>query len=78
MILCCYEVLAERKTDYANRAVALIIERQQEEQKKNYSIYNPYRNISFDQCFGESKAPVSDWLMLPGQSEWDDYMEAEE
>ena len=78
MILCCYEILADGKPGFVKRAVALISKRQQEEKKKNNAIYNPYRNISFNQCLGESNMPVSDWLMLPEQSEWDDYVGAKE
>ena len=28
------------------------------------NLYNPYKNISIDQCIGDSKAPVSEWLNL--------------
>ena len=33
-------------------------------------LYNPYRNISLNQCFGESKTPVLEWLDLSGWQEW--------
>lgn len=33
-------------------------------------LYNPYRNISLNQCFGDSKASASEWLNLTDWIEW--------
>ena len=33
-------------------------------------LYNPYRSISLNQCFGDSKASASEWLNLTDWIEW--------
>lgn len=33
-------------------------------------LYNPHRNISLNQCFGDSNAPAADWLNLTDWEEW--------
>ncbi len=79
MILCCYEIAAGgRHNSFANEAKQQIMEMQKEERKRDNAINNPYRNFSLNQCFGDSKTPVSEWLIPPGQSEWDDFLDFEE
>lgn len=79
MILCCYEVAADgRIYNFAKEAKQQILERQKERRKIDNAINNPFRNLSLNQCFGDSKTPVSEWLMPPGQNEWDDLFDFEE
>ena len=54
------------------RARERIREHFREENNKRRTLYNPARNISLNQCIGESKTPVSEWLNVTGWREWDD------
>ena len=63
MIVCCLGVqkkLSRKK--YAQQAEERIEERLRSIKRENNQLYNPYRNISFNQCFSDSKTPVSEWL----------------
>ena len=59
--------LSENRNSRKSRinCVRLRIDQFLKEQRKVQSIlYNSRRNISLNQCIGESKTPVSDWLDL--------------
>ena len=36
--------------------------RQRQEARK---LYNPYRNLCLDKCYGESKTPLGEWIHFP-------------
>ena len=55
-----------RCTETRNRIQEMI----KEQNRLNSKLYNPYRNISLNQCFGENKVPASEWLNLTDWSEW--------
>lgn len=33
-----------------------------EQMQKMRKLYNPYRNLCLDKCYGESKRPLSEWM----------------
>lgn len=35
-----------------------------EQAQKVLKLYNPYRNLYLDQCYGESKYPLGEWMDL--------------
>ena len=71
MILCCFEAVNVNghfsRTKAFNNIQALIKKQKQEQNK----LYNPHRNISLDQCVGDSTTPVSEWFNLSDWREWD-------
>ena len=72
MVLICLEAMQKPN----KKALAVARERIRyyfrEESKKQRILYNPSRNISLNQCLGESKTPVSEWLNVTGWQEWED------
>lgn len=70
MVLCCYEEYNKNKRGVADRVKKAIVENQKEKRKEAFTLYNPYRNISFNQCYGTSDVPASVWLKLPDHDEW--------
>jgi hypothetical protein len=71
LIVCCYEAMNERKAFSKFRAKQIIDTMIRERNRENNILYNPFRNISINQCFGESKVPVSEWMNLSEWREWD-------
>lgn len=65
--LCCYEALDQRRRFSKKKAVQYIHEMLKRRREEYYRLYNPRRNISLNQSFGESDIPVSEWLDL---SKW--------
>jgi hypothetical protein len=41
------------------RAIEADLYKQKQEMRK---LYNPYRNLYLDKCYGESKRPAVDWM----------------
>lgn len=72
MVAICLEVYYTEKKRNAEHIVKERISSyfKQRNQETN-KLYNPWRNISIDQCFGESGMPVSEWINLTGWREWD-------
>lgn len=71
MIMCCYEAVNENGHFSKQKAfinMRALIQKQKHDQN---TLYNPYRNISLDQCFGDSKTPVSEWLNVTDWKEWE-------
>ena len=71
MIICCYEAWGDPKRNAASRAKSAIQELILKQRREYNALYNPYRNISFNQCIGDSKTPVSEWLNISDWREWD-------
>lgn len=71
MILCCYDAWAHSKRDAASRAITAIKDYFSERNREENILYNPYRNISLNQCIGDSTTPVSEWLNVSDWKEWD-------
>ena len=71
MIVCCYEVLNERQTFSKARVVKKIEEIKKQRNHENNTLYNPFRNISMNQCIGKSDTPVSEWMNFSDWREWD-------
>ena len=71
MILCCYEAYDERRRLSKSDAIINIRTLTRKQKRDRNTLYNPHRNISLNQCIGDSKTPVSDWLNLSEWREWD-------
>lgn len=71
MVLFCYGERKKNPSRFVDRAVAAIRVYFAEQRRINNTLYNPYRNISFNQHLGDSKYPVSDWLNTSDWQEWD-------
>ena len=71
MILCCYEAWKTQKRSPAEHARAAIADGIKKRKREASTLYNKHRNISLDQCFGESKTPVADFLNLSEWREWE-------
>ena len=71
MIVCCYEVASEYKLFSKAKAVLKIDTMIHIRNRENSILYNPYRNISLNQCVGESHVPVSEWINLSDWQEWE-------
>ena len=71
MILCCYEAWKVQKRSPANYARAAIADGIKKRKHEAATLYNKRRNISLDQCFGESKTPAANILNLSDWREWE-------
>lgn len=68
--LCC--CISDRVRDrFVKRATEAIRDFFAEQRRENNILYNPYRNISLDQSYGDSNSCVSDWLNVSDWREWD-------
>lgn len=70
IVLCCYEAMDE--TGHFSRAKTLsrIKDLTQKQRREQNTLYKR-NNISFNQCVGDSKTPVSEWLNVSGWREWE-------
>lgn len=66
LVMICYQTQAVSKRDFDLRAASAI--RAYFSSRKAECIRSK-RNLSLDQCIGESKVPVSEWLNLSEQIE---------
>lgn len=71
MVLLCCETQARTKRAFTCAATEAIKNHRAQQRRENNALYNPYRNISLDQCIGGSKSPVGSWLNLSDWQEWD-------
>ena len=71
IVICCLSAEAkyrgDRFVECVSNLISEVIKKKNDEAR---DLYNPYKNISIDQCIGDSKIPVSDWLNLSDWSEW--------
>ncbi len=73
MIVFCLEEGSRSKAAFKLIVRKRIEELIREKKRVDNHLYNPYRNISLNQCCGDSKTPASEWLNLSGKQEWEDY-----
>ena len=71
MISLCYATSSRSKFRFINKATKSIQQFFSERRQERNTLYNPYRNISLNQCIGDSNSPVSDWLNVSDWREWD-------
>lgn len=71
MIMCCYESIDAKGRFSKNIASAKLKEMAQKKKLEQSILYNPYRNISLNECVGENQVAVSEWLNLSDWREWD-------
>ncbi|MEA4911555.1 MAG: hypothetical protein VB092_02950 [Oscillospiraceae bacterium] len=67
----CAEMHTNGKASRRDRVRERIRKSTAERRREENAIYNPYRNISLNQCFGESKVPISEWMNLTDWKEWE-------
>lgn len=64
LVVCCAEAEASSGSTFQKRACqkidALLCEHIREANK----LYDPYRNLYLDKCYGESKTPLGAWIDL--------------
>ena len=71
MIVCCLSAKGKYKGDrFIERVSNLIFEASKKRNDEIHYLYNPYKNISINQCIGDGKIPVSDWLNLSDWFKW--------
>ncbi len=72
MILICLDQMTKAKGRAADQAMEkeLMAFFKQRNRETNM-LYNPRRNISMNQCLGDSDTPVSEWMNLTEWREWD-------
>ena len=72
MIACCCEAwnTKKRTSDATKLAKELIISILKKQATERFTLYHDKRNISLDQCIGDSRTPVSEWLLLDDWDEW--------
>ena len=71
LIQCCYETIGGNGRFSKRKASQIIHMMKEKQRRERYTLYNPYRNISLNQCIGESKTPVSEWLNITDWKEWE-------
>jgi len=67
MIVCCYEAISQKNIFSKSKATKNIKEMLKRRREEYYKLYNPHRNLSLNQCLGESTTPISEWMNL---SKW--------
>ena len=71
MVACCCEAWSTKSKNSAANAAAKIDALFRKQRRDENTLYNRYRNISLNQCIGDSTRPVSDWLNVPDHRESD-------
>lgn len=63
LILYCYEADTSRsRSQFFTRACHKIDAMLCKRRKETAKLYNPYRNLYLDKCYGESKTPLGEWM----------------
>lgn len=44
-----------------------VLKKQKREQNE---LYNPYKNLYLDKCYGDSKRPLVEWLRIDNGEDW--------
>ena len=71
MIVCCYEAWNAKSNNPADHARKAIAEGIKKRKREACTLYNKRRNISLNQCYGDSNTPASDFLILSDWQEWE-------
>lgn len=63
LVLCCYEADANcSRGKFFTSACCMIDAMLCEQRKETAKLYNPYRNLYLNKCYGESKTPLGEWM----------------
>ncbi len=62
LVLHCEEAEHSSGGTFLERACRRIDADLYEQTQKVRRLYNPYRNLYLDQCYGERKCPLGEWL----------------
>ena len=69
MVMFCYMMNHDHSKERIEKVRCEIELSFKEIRKENNILYNPHRNISLDQCIGNSKTPVSEWMNFEKDNE---------
>ncbi|MDD7446066.1 MAG: hypothetical protein PUK79_06525 [Clostridiales bacterium] len=64
LVVHCIEAEKLSGGTFVERAHQIIDSCLREQAKKVRNLYNPYRTLYLDKCYGESKTPLSEWMNL--------------
>ena len=64
MMTICYEVASvmHKKAGFKGMAIKKIDEYLYEKRQEERRLYNPYKNLFLDKCYGDSKVPLGVWM----------------
>ena len=54
---------------FRDRAFCIVEAALREQRQEASKLYNPYRNLYLDKCYGESKTPLGEWMYFPTDEE---------
>lgn len=54
---------------YRDRALYILKAALREQRREASKLYNPYRNLHLDKCYGDSKIPLGEWMYFPSDEE---------
>lgn len=69
LVLCCEEFKQLHGKAFAKRVCSTVEAHLCEERQKARKLYNPYRNLFLDKCYGDSKTPLVDWINFDKEEE---------
>lgn len=47
---------------FQHQATRLIYSTLEEQKRETYALYNPFKNLQLDQCYGNSQTPLGSWI----------------
>lgn len=65
MMTVCFEVdheVIHKKTRFKGAAIKKINEYLYKKRQEEHRLYNPYRTLFLDKCYGDSKVPLGAWM----------------
>ena len=69
LVLCCEEFKQLHGKAFLKRVCSTVEAHLCEERQKARKLYNPYRNLFLDKCYGDSKTPLVDWINFDKEEE---------
>ena len=54
---------------FRDRALCIVKAALREQRQEASKLYNSYRNLYLDKCYGESKTPLGEWMYFPTDEE---------
>lgn len=69
ILVLCYEEAKNASGDFLRRTSQKIGAILHREIRMARTLYNPYRTLYLDQCYGESKTPLGAWLPIDPEDE---------
>ena len=68
MMTICYEVdsVMHKKVGFKKMAIKKIDEYLYKKRQEERKLYNPYKNLFLDKCYGDSEVPLGAWMNFLG------------